>query len=96
MPARKPKALPADASLVERVQATVDALDVRPQHSAVIGLALLLARTIDGMDDDVRGRMAGQTAGALLRTLAELGASASPKVSAPSGRWNDPTSRYAG
>jgi len=96
MSARKSKALPADASLVERAQATVDAFQIGPQHSALVGLALMLARTNRRMDDEMRGRMLGQTSGALLRTLDELRSSASPKVSAPRGRlWNDPTSRYA-
>jgi hypothetical protein len=94
MPARKPKALPADASLVERVQATVDAFQIGPQHSALVGLALMLARTIDGMDDDVRGRMLGQTSGALLRTLDELRSSATLREAAERQRSWGSGGRY--
>jgi hypothetical protein len=82
--ARKPKAPPADASLATRVQATVDALETRPEHAGLVGLALLLARTIDGMDGEMRSRMLGQTSGQLLSVLRELGRVAAK----PYSRWD--------
>ena len=75
MPASKAKALPANANvdfLAKRIQTTVDALQTGPADSALIGLALVLARSIDEMDAETRGRMLGQTSGALLHVLREL------------------------
>jgi hypothetical protein len=83
MPASKAKALPTNANvdlLAKRIQTTVDALQTGPADSALIGLALVLARSIDEMDAETRGRMLGQTSGALLHVLREL------RVHAPAPR----------
>jgi hypothetical protein len=42
-------------------------------------LALTLARSIDDMDAETKGRMLGQTSGALLRVLVELRQHAKPR-----------------
>jgi hypothetical protein len=52
----------------------------------LVGFALLLARTIDSMDDETRARMLGQTAGQLVGVLAALRKQAAPK---PWSKWND-------
>jgi hypothetical protein len=72
VPARKPKALPADASLVEQIRVTVRALELGPADSATVGLALLLAETIDSLDGEMRAKMLAQTSGQLLAVLREL------------------------
>jgi hypothetical protein len=61
-----------NATLIKRVQASVNALDITPADEALVGLALLLARTVDGMDDETPARMLGQTAGQLVGVLAAL------------------------
>jgi hypothetical protein len=86
MPASKSKALPVDANLATRVQASVDALTITQADSGLIGMALVLARSIDEMDADVRGRMLGQTSGALLHVLKELRQQAVPK---PWSKWDE-------
>jgi hypothetical protein len=86
MPASRTKPLPADANLATRVQASIDALTVGPADSGLIGLALVLARSIDEMDADVRGGMLGQTSGALLHVLKELRQQAVPK---PWSKWDE-------
>jgi hypothetical protein len=89
MPASKTKALPTNANvdlLAKRIQTTVDALQTSPADSALIGLALVLARSIDEMDADTRGRMLGQTSGALLHVLKELRQQAAPR---PWSKWDE-------
>ena len=61
-----------DGLLEPAVAETVQALQCGPGDVGVVALALELARTIDAMDDDTRGRMLAQTSGALLRTLEVL------------------------
>ena len=70
--ARKPKALPADAKLVEQIRETVRALDRGPADTATVGLAVLLAETIDSLDGEMRAKMLAQTSGQLLNVLREL------------------------
>jgi hypothetical protein len=77
---------PADATLTECVQATIDALEVSRADSALCGLAFTMAEAIDGMDDELRAKMLGQSAGGLLRVLVELRQHARPKET-PS--WTD-------
>jgi hypothetical protein len=61
-----------DDLLEPAVAEQVKALQCSPDDAGVVALALTLARTIDGMDDDTRGRMLAQTSGALLRALEVL------------------------
>jgi hypothetical protein len=61
-----------EANLTTRVQATVDVLQTGPADAALIGLALVLARSIDEMDETTRGKMLGQVSGAMLHVLQEL------------------------
>ena len=86
MSASRTKPLPTDANLATRVQASIDALTVGPADSALIGLALALARSIDEMDEVLRGKMLGQTSGALLHVLRELRQNATPK---PWSKWDE-------
>jgi len=90
MAASKAKALYENANvdqLATRVQTTVDALQTGPADSALVGLALVLARSIDEMDAETRGRMLGQTSGALLHVLRELRAHApSPRMP---NKWDE-------
>jgi hypothetical protein len=74
------QSLPADANLVTRVHASIDALNVGPADAGLVGLAFTLARSIDSMDDETRGRMLGQTSGQLLQVLRELRKQAAPKT----------------
>jgi hypothetical protein len=78
--------LPVNATLIKRVQASVNALDITPADEALVGLALLLARTVDGMDDETPARMLGQTAGQLVGVLAALRKQAAPK---PWSKWDE-------
>jgi hypothetical protein len=82
----KPLATDANANLATRVQATVDALQTGPADAGLVGLAYTLARSIDSMDDETRGRMLGQTSGQLLQVLRELRKQAAPK---PWSKWDD-------
>jgi hypothetical protein len=75
-----------DANLVARVQASIDALNIGPADAGLVGLAITLARSIDSMDDETRGRMLGQTIGQLLQVLRELRKQAAPK---PWTKWDD-------
>jgi hypothetical protein len=86
VPANRTKPLPANANLATRVQASIDALTVGPADSGLVGLALTLARSIDEMDAETRGRMLGQTSGALLHVLKELRQQAVPK---PWSKWDE-------
>jgi hypothetical protein len=86
MRASKTKPVPTDAKLVARVQASIDALNVGPADAGLVGLALTLARSIDSMDDETRGRMLGQTSGQLLQVLRELRKQAAPK---PWSKWDE-------
>lgn len=67
-----------DGLLEPAVAETVEALQIGSADVAVARLALLLARTVDGMDDDQRARMLPQHAGQLLRVLEVLRSSAQP------------------
>jgi hypothetical protein len=86
------KPLPVDASLTERIQVSVDALSIGPADAALVGLALTLARSIDDMDSETKGRMLGQTSGALLHVLRELRLHARPKET-PS--WSEQHPKWA-
>jgi hypothetical protein len=55
-------------------------------HGHLVGLALLLARTIDGMNADTKQKMLGQTAGQLVGVLAALRNQAAPK---PWSKWDE-------
>jgi hypothetical protein len=93
--ARKRPELPPDATLLDRVQETLGALQLGPEDSAVVGLALKLAEAVDGMDEDTRGRMVAQTAPQLLAVLRELRershrhehSTSSPYAAPRSTRW---------
>jgi hypothetical protein len=82
MAASRRKRLLVNATLIKRVQASVNALEITPADEGLVGLALLLASTIDGMDDDTKQKMLGQTAGQLVGVLAALRKQAAPK------RWS--------
>ena len=95
VPASKAKALPTNPNLdflTTRIQTTVDALQAGPADAALVGLALVLARSIDEMDAETRGRMLGQTSGALLHVLKELRLHA-PAV--PAQSWSEQHPRWA-
>lgn len=62
----------ADDLLEPAVAETVEALHVGPGDAALVQLALLGARTIDGMDDAERARLLPQHVGQLLRVLEVL------------------------
>jgi hypothetical protein len=60
---------------------------VGPADSGLVGLALVLARSIDEMDAETRGRMLGQTSGALLHVSRELRIHApAPR---PPSKWDE-------
>lgn len=59
----------------------IDALEIKATDEGLVGLAFLLAATIDGMDDGMRQKMLGQTAGQLVNVLAALRNQATPKDS---------------
>jgi hypothetical protein len=80
------QSLPADASLSQRIQMSVNALAIGPADAGLVGLAITLARSIDSMDDETRGRMLGQTSGQLLQVLRELRKQAAPK---PWSKWDE-------
>jgi hypothetical protein len=50
----------------------IKALQCGDADAGFVQAALVLARTIDGMDDDMRQRMLPNTVGALLKTLETL------------------------
>jgi hypothetical protein len=80
------KRLPVNASLTKRVQTTVNALEITAADEALVGLAYEIAATIDGMDDDTRQRMLGQTASQLTNVLAALRKQAAPR---PWSKWDE-------
>jgi hypothetical protein len=61
-----------DDLLEPAVSRSIEAMLLRPEDGAVAALALMIACSLDEMDEGTRGRMLGQTSGALLRCLAEL------------------------
>ena len=71
---RKRPAIAFDTPLVPAVTNTLQTLQLGPADAAVAALALTLARSLDGMTDEMRAKMAGQTSGALLRVLEVLAA----------------------
>ena len=80
----------ADTLLEPAVRRQVDALDLGERDAGAVALALALARSIDEMDADTRGRMIGQTSGALLKVLDALQASAAAQ---PAPRRDSPLTR---
>jgi len=53
-------AIPRDSlTLLESVRRTCESLNLRPQHSAMVRAAEVLAHTIDGMTRDERARLLG-------------------------------------
>ena len=77
-----------DGPLVPAVAETLDALQLGPEDAGTAALALMLARTIDNMDDEQRARMVAQTSGQLSRVLETLAARSArrPPVVTPSRR----------
>jgi hypothetical protein len=72
-----------DGMLEPAVAETVEALHVAPADAATAQLALLVARTIDGMDADDRTRLLPQHAGQLMRVLEALQKRAGDAASRP-------------
>lgn len=61
-----------DKMIGPALRETVIALDPPDSDAALVRLGQVIADTIDGMDDETRGMMLGQTAPMLLKVLQEL------------------------
>jgi hypothetical protein len=74
------------------VQETISSLQLGPEDSGVVGLALKLAEAVDAMDEATRGRMLAQTSGPLVNVLNVLQERSrrrpAPSGFQPSGGWN--------
>ena len=82
-----PKLRSADRLLLPAVEEAIDAAKIDAADVGVAQLARTLARTIDGMSDDQRARMLGQTGPALFRVLEALSGRARARTGVPaSGR----------